>query len=220
MNLPHEVPVMILPNATLFPQALLPLYIFEPRYRKMLSDCLETHRMFCVAMQRPGTTRETPAPVAGLGVVRVSVEHKDSTSHLILQGLARVQICETVRYKPYRKNRIELLTPSQTSGVATDTLVEKLKDLLEQRVRLGLPFPFPVAPAPEPGPNQPGGIPPEEVLKYLGAISDPEQLADLVSCAVLPNAAERQTILETVEVDSRLRQLISFLLADLRRHKK
>jgi ATP-dependent Lon protease len=220
MNLPHEVPVMILPNATLFPQALLPLYIFEPRYRKMLSDCLETHRMFCVAMQRPGTTRETPAPVAGLGVVRVSVEHKDSTSHLILQGLARVQICETVRYKPYRKNRIELLTPSQTSGVATDALVEKLKDLLEQRVRLGLPFPFPVAPAPEPGPSQPGGIPPEEVLKYLGAISDPEQLADLVSCAVLPNAAERQTILETVEVDSRLRQLISFLLADLRRHKK
>ena len=211
---------MILPNATLFPQALLPLYIFEPRYRKMLSDCLETHRMFCVAMQRPGATRETPAPVAGLGVVRVSVEHKDATSHLILQGLARVQICETVRYKPYRKNRIELLTPSQASGSATDTLVEKLKDLLEQRVRLGLPFPFPVAPAPAPGPSQPGGIPPAEVLKYLGAISDPEQLADLVSCAVLPNAAERQTILETVEVDSRLRQLISFLLADLRRHKK
>ncbi len=211
---------MILPNATLFPQALLPLYIFEPRYRKMLSDCLETHRMFCVAMQRPGATRETPAPVAGLGVVRVSVEHKDATSHLILQGLARVQICETVRYKPYRKNRIELLTPSQASGSATDTLVEKLKDLLEQRVRLGLPFPFPVAPAPAPGPSQPGGIPPAEVLKYLGAISDPEQLADLVSCAVLPNAAERQTILETVEVDSRLRQLISFLLADFRRHKK
>ena len=220
MNLPPEVPVMILPNATLFPQALLPLYIFEPRYRKMLSDCLETHRMFCVAMQRPGATRETPAPVAGLGVVRVSVEHKDATSHLILQGLARVQICETVRYKPYRKNRIELLTPSQASGSATDTLVEKLKDLLEQRVRLGLPFPFPVAPAPAPGPSQPGGIPPAEVLKYLGAISDPEQLADLVSCAVLPNAAERQTILETVEVDSRLRQLISFLLADFRRHKK
>ena len=211
---------MILPNATLFPQALLPLYIFEPRYRRMLSDCLETHRMFCVAMQRPGTTRETPAPVAGLGVVRVSVEHKDATSHLILQGLARVQICETVRYKPYRKNRIELLTPSQNSLVAVASLVEKLKDLLEQRVRAGLPFPFPVAPVPEPDCTQPGGIPPKEVLKYLAAVEDPEQLADLVSCAVLPNAAERQTILEAVEVDNRLRQLISFLLADLRRHQK
>jgi len=96
MKLPCEVPVMILPNATLFPQALLPLYIFEPRYRRMLADTLATHRMFCVAMQRPGSTRETPAPVAGLGLIRVAVEHKDATSHLILQGLPRVQLGETL----------------------------------------------------------------------------------------------------------------------------
>ncbi|MEP6664219.1 MAG: LON peptidase substrate-binding domain-containing protein, partial [Verrucomicrobiota bacterium] len=35
---------MTLPNATLFPQALLPLHIFEPRYRKMLADALGSHR--------------------------------------------------------------------------------------------------------------------------------------------------------------------------------
>lgn len=219
MKLPREVPVMILPNATLFPQALLPLYIFEPRYRRMLEDCLTSHRMFCVAMQRPGSQRETPARVAGIGVVRVSVEHKDATSHLILQGLARVQLCETVRYKPYRKNRIELLTPAPCDTVAVDALVNKLKDLLEERVKRGLPFPFPVAPAPDAGSNPTPGISPREVLKYLGAIEDPEQLTDLVSCAVLPDAGERQTILETVEIDTRLRKLIHFLLADLRRNK-
>ena len=42
MKLPSEVPVMTLPNATLFPQALLPLYIFEPRYRQMLADSLNS----------------------------------------------------------------------------------------------------------------------------------------------------------------------------------
>jgi ATP-dependent Lon protease len=220
MQLPREVPVMILPNATLFPQALLPLYIFEPRYRRMLADCLDSHRMFCVAMQRPGSTRETPTPVAGLGVVRVSVEHKDSTSHLILQGLARVQLRETTRYKPYRKNRIELLSPPPCDTVAVDALMGKLKDLLEERVKLGLPFPFPVAPAPDVEASKVSGISAAEVLKYLGSIEDAEQLTDLVSCAVLPDARERQTILETVEVDTRLRRLIHFLLADLRRHRK
>jgi Lon protease-like protein len=220
MQMPSEVPVMILSNATLFPQALLPLYIFEPRYRRMLADCLETHRMFCVAMQRPGNKRETPAPVAGLGVVRVSVQHKDSTSHLILQGVARVHLCETVRYKPYRKNRIELLSPPPCDTAAVDALVGKLKDLLEERVRLGLPFPFPVAPAPDVEASKISGVSAVEVLKYLGAIKDPEQLTDLVSCAILPDARERQTILETVEVDTRLRQLIRFLLADLRRHNQ
>lgn len=219
MQVPNEVPVMILSNATLFPQALLPLYIFEPRYRRMLTDALNTHRMFAVAMQRPGSTRETPAPVAGLGVVRVSVEHKDTTSHLILQGLARVQLCETIRYKPYRKHRVELLSTPPCDTVAVDALVERLRDLLQERIRLGLPFPFPVAPAPDTNASKACGISPKEVLKYLGAIEDPEQLADLVSCAVLPDATERQTILETVAVDTRLRRLIQFLLADLRRHR-
>lgn len=220
MQLPREVPVMILSNATLFPQALLPLYIFEPRYRRMLADTLQTHRMFAVAMQRPGLTRESPAPIAGLGVVRVSVEHKDTTSHLILQGLVRVQLCEAVRYKPYRKHRVELLSAPPCDTAAVDRLVDKLRDLLEQRIRLGLPFPFPVAPAPDSDATKASGISAKEVLKYLGAIKDPEQLADLVSCAVLPDARERQTILETVAVDTRLRRLIQFLTADVRRHRK
>ena len=88
MELPNEVPVMTLPSATLFPQALLPLYIFEPRYRRMLSDMLRAGRMFSVAMQKPGKVRENPCAVAGLGLIRVSVGHDDGTSHLILQGLA------------------------------------------------------------------------------------------------------------------------------------
>src|SRR5246127_3583143 len=102
MKIPPEVPVMTFPNATLFPQALLPLYIFEPRYRHMLADALHSNRMFAVAMQKPGATRETPSPVAGLGLIRVSVRHKDDTSHLILQGIARVKLEQAVRYKPYR----------------------------------------------------------------------------------------------------------------------
>ena len=77
MKLPSEVPIMTLPNATLFPQALLPLYIFEPKYRQMLLDSLNTNRMFSVAMQKPGKNRETPCPVAGLGIIRVSVDHSD-----------------------------------------------------------------------------------------------------------------------------------------------
>jgi hypothetical protein len=43
-------------------------------------------------------------------------------------------------------------------------------------------------------------------LHYLDSITDPDQAADLVSCAVLPGAADRQTILETVNVEARLRR--------------
>src|SRR5215510_3386861 len=221
MKIPPEVPVMTLPNATLFPQALLPLYIFEPRYRQMLADALHSNRMFSVAMQRPGNSRETPAPIAGLGLIRVSVGHSDGTSHLILQGLARVELKEAVRYKPYRIQRIRALHTPPCDNVKVDALVAKVRELLEERITLDLPFPSPlVAPEKVESAPAPPSFSPKEILSYLDSIADPEQAADLVSCAVLPGAAERQAILETVEVEARLRRLIQFLMAEIRSKRK
>jgi len=222
MKIPREVPVMTLPNATLFPQALLPLYIFEPRYRQMLADALHSNRMFSVAMQRPGSTREVPSPVAGLGLIRVSVGHRDGTSHLILQGIARVELEDAVRYKPYRIQRIKALHTPPCDNVKVDALVAKVRELLEERIDLGLPFPFPVmSPAQsESSKTTPPSFSPKEILTYLDSITDPEQAADLVSCAVLPGAAERQSILETVDVEARLRRLIHFLLAEIKNKRK
>jgi Lon protease-like protein len=188
----------------------------------MLADALHSNRMFSVAMQRPGNSRETPAPIAGLGLIRVSVGHSDGTSHLILQGLARVELKEAVRYKPYRIQRIRPLETPPCDNVKVDALVAKVRELLEERIELGLPFPFPVM-SPEKGSKDNSTSPsfsPKEILNYLDSITDPEQAADLVSCAVLPGAVERQTILETVDVEARLRRLIHFLLAEIRAKRK
>jgi uncharacterized protein len=219
MKLPSEVPVMTLPNATLFPQALLPLYIFEPRYRKMLVDSLHTDRMFSIAMQKPGRTRETPSPVAGLGLIRVSVGHNDGTSHLVLQGIARVELVEAVRYKPYRVQRIRPLESPPCNDVVVDALIAKVRELLEERIALGLGFPPPVIAKSKPL-ESPSDFSPREVLKYLDKLTDPEQVADLVSCAVLAGPVQRQTILETVNLESRLKCLIHFLMAEISRSRK
>ena len=221
MKLPRETPVMILPNVTLFPQAMVPLYIFEPRYRRMLADALDTDRMFAMAMQKPGSKRETPSPVAGLGLVRVSVGHRDGTSHLILQGVARVELAGAVRYKPYRVHRVKTLPSPPCDNVMVDALLIKVRELLAERIELGLPFPFPVLASPPTELAQtPPQISPKEILNFLEAIHDPAQAADLVSCATLPGGAERQAILEAVDVETRLRRLIGYLLAEISRKKK
>lgn len=208
---------MTLPNATLFPQAFLPLYIFEPRYRQMLADALHSDRMFSVAMQKPDRRRETPSLVAGLGLIRVSVGHRNGTSHLILQGLARVELEEAVRYKPYRIQRIRPLKTPPCDNVTVDALVAKLRELLLERISLGFTFPFPVM-APGKSESDPGPPPlsSKEIMHYLDSITDPEQAVDMVSCAVLPGGVERQTILETVNVEARVRRLIHFLLAEIK----
>jgi len=212
---------MTLPQATLFPQALLPLYIFEPRYRQMLTDALHSHRMFSVAMQRPGATRESPSPVAGLGLIRVSVSHRGGTSHLILQGLARVELEDVVQLRPYRIHRIRPLTVPPTDNVTTDALVAKVRELLQERLAFGLSFPYPVMSANKAqGRSTAASIPPKEIIRFLDSVGDPEQVVDLVSCAVLSGAAERQEILETVDVAARLRRLIHFLLAEIQARRK
>ncbi len=222
MMLPREAAVMTLPNATLFPQALLPLCVFEPRYRRMLAEALAGNRMFCVAMQRPNCTREAPETVAGLGLIRVSVQHADGTSHLILQGIARVALEETLRYKPYRTHRICVLDPVPCDNVTVDALVAKVRELMAERIDLGLPLPFPaVSPCAKTTAIKSAPLAAaREILKHVDGLTNPEHVADLITCAVLPGAEERQTILATVDVETRLRHLIRFLLADIRQCRK
>lgn len=224
MQLPREVPVMTLPNAILFPQAMLPLYIFEPRYRQMLADALHSHRMFSVAMQKPGRTREVPSNVAGLGLIRASVANPDGTSHLILQGIARVELEQTVRYKPYRVQRIRPLETTAQDSVAVDALTAKVLELVSERIDLGLELPVhvmkqlcPSETADEDDTSPAFSL--KQVIQYLVKLENPDQLADLISCTLLPNPAERQTILETINLEHRLKRLIHFLIADIRRHR-
>jgi ATP-dependent Lon protease len=220
MNVPEEVPVMTLPEATLFPQALLPLYIFEPRYRKMLRDALDSHRLVTVAMQKPGRTRETPCSVAGLGLIRVSVKHTDGTSHLVLQGLSRVELVERVRSRPYRVHRMRVLTPlrdEETGVQAAQALVLELTRQCLARGACALPFPGAPTPSAQAAFQKlhPEGFSTEDVFGYLKRLNHPETLADFVSVAMLRSPLHRQAILETLGIEARLRALARFLMAQL-----
>jgi len=223
MQLPREVAVMTLPNVILFPQAMLPLYIFEARYRKMLADALNSHRMFSVAMQKPGRVREAPSIVAGLGLIRASVTNKNGTSNLILQGVARVELIEAVRMKPYRVYTIKPLQPKPNDSVTIDALTAKVRDLVKERLDQGLQLPVQVVKklaqlnnAMDFDPATAYSL--EHILQYLSNLDDPDQIADIVSCTLLTVAGERQKILETVDLEERLKSLIHFLMGEIDRH--
>ena len=216
---------MTLPNAILFPQAMLPLYIFEPRYQRMLADALASHRMFSVAMQKPGRTRETPCAVAGLGLIRASVARKDGASYLVLQGLARVELTGTVRYRPYRVHRIRALESIATDSVAVDALTVKVLELVSERLEQG--FELPIHVLKKLGQLEeidPENLPPDFALKQgieiLAKLNNPEQISDLVSGTLLSSPLERQFLLETVDLEARLKHLIHFLMAEIRRQGK
>jgi len=221
MLLPAEVPVMTLNGAILFPHAMLPLYIFEPRYRKMLSDALNSHRMFAIAMQKPTTSREIPAQVAGLGLIRAAVDQEDGTSHVILQGICRLQLGKATKYKPYRMHKVKALETTANDSVAVGALTAKVLDLVAERFEQGVSYPPQIVEAlkkieaaENPGQKSSKSVG-QNIVKYLSKVQNPDHLADLVGCTMLPTAMQRQTILETPDLEARLKFLIHFLIAEI-----
>src|SRR3954470_16284947 len=131
--LPDEVPVMPLPGALLFPHALLPLHIFEPRYRQMLEHALREHRMFSVALIRPQRNQWKSTDdffhVAGVGLIRACVGRGDGTSNLILQRLQRVRFTGFQQSAPFPVARIEPVDSDSTATVETEALGAKIIEL-------------------------------------------------------------------------------------------
>jgi len=95
-----------------------------------------------------------------------------------------------------------------------------LRELLNERVELGLPFPFQLLPPEQTlGDSSSPHFAAKEIIGHLDSVTNPEQIADLVSFTVLTGAKERQEILEILDVETRLRRLINFLLAEIRQRR-
>jgi Lon protease-like protein len=196
VDLPDEVPVMPLPGAVLFPNALLPLYIFEPRYREMLEQALKHDRMFSVALIKPSCP-EWHAPedffhLATIGLIRACVDRGDGTSNLVLQGLHRVRFTSFEQETPFPVAKIDIVESSGDPTVETEALGEKVLELYRKLKRADRKLP-------------------PKVDRYLAQLSDLEMLADLVASAFVDDPLRRQQMLEESSVNQRLRLLITFL---------
>jgi len=189
--LPEQVPVMPLPGALLFPHALLPLYVFESRYRQMLKHALSHHRMFCVALIKPHCAEwQSTADffhTAGVGLIRACVSRGDGTSDLILQGLERVQLTAFEKELPFPIAMIEPLESDSVPSIETEALATTN---LNGDGRRQLP---------------------PKVDRYLSDLTDPEMLADLVASTFVSDALRRQRVLEELSVNQRLRLVIQYL---------
>lgn len=208
ITIPDEAPVMVLPNALAFPQTLTPLYIFEPRYRAMLEWVLEHDRVFCIALQKPEPAK-TLSPrdffhTAGLGLVRACVGRPDGTSHLMLQGLARVRLTDFVQTKPFFRAKIEVLPSAMRNqknpefyAQDTEKAAEEVRGLCREIAERGIDLP-------------------EGVEPFLSQLNDAELLADTVAHTFLRDPMRRQHLMEETDILRRLRGLALHLRAELK----
>lgn len=113
-NFSGVLPLFPLPNVVHFPSTVLPLHIFERRYRTMLRHVMENEKMIGMAVLKPGWEEHYEGnpdiyPIACLGTV---IDHEplaDGRSNILLLGLKRVRIKEIVSPRPYRTAKVEIV---------------------------------------------------------------------------------------------------------------
>ncbi len=186
MKLPSRVGVMTLPNAILFPQALLPLYIFEPRYREMLAASLEEQRMFAIALAGAG---EKPRRIGGVGLIRACVENADGTSNVILQGVSRVRFTGFSRAFSYVVGEMRPLASVEANDVEVDALVVKILEIVRQERAKGEPVP-------------------DWMMNFMNDLKDFDVLADLITYTFVEDIPTKQEILEELDIKRRLHKVL------------
>ncbi len=115
------VPIFPLPEVCLLPGELLPLHVFESRYRALLEDALAGERLIAMARFRPGWEGDYKLnppvdPVIGVGQIVVHRARENGTADIVLRGVARARLAQVVRELPYRLGRFEPL-PERCSDI-------------------------------------------------------------------------------------------------------
>jgi Lon protease-like protein len=178
-----------LPDAVLLPGGLLPLHIFEPRYRAMTRDCLDGSRVMAIARldgdERPGR-RPPVCPSIGLGRIIASDELPDGRFLIVLRGIARARIeRELPATRPYRMVRASLLEDVAGDPARARSLHGQLVAMCDRLAQT----------------LDRGG---DELRALAHSARSPGECADAVAAALIMEPTERQRLLETRDPVERL----------------
>jgi Lon protease-like protein len=127
-----RLPLFPLP-VVLFPGALLPLHIFEPRYRQLLADCIAGNHRFGLLPPGPGGQPPAPGTVGCIALVRAVQAFEDGRSNIVVSGDGRFELTQLVPTEtPYLMGEVtelddlpDVLVPSATETAALRELATR-----------------------------------------------------------------------------------------------
>ncbi len=183
------LPIFPLPGTVFFPHTLLPLHVFEPRYRQLTEQVLASHQHLAVVLVDAANATAAPRQCARVGGLGRLVHHErlpDGRFHVLLQGVGRVAFDDEVPPEGllYRRVKARLLDPGDDDDVDDEmmTLRGCYAQLLDAH---------------------------PECKDTLGdlplRLSSPSVVADLVCAALIEDVAQRQRALEESSLCRRLK---------------
>jgi len=187
------VPIFPLPDLTFFPHTLLPLHIFEARYRAMVTDCLARDKRMAVVGLKPGyeaTYAGKPAvhEVAGMGRIVQCERLATGRFNLVLKGENRVRIDRELPADTLY--RLVTATPLEETGADRAAVAPLIARVTKRFLGILSAVKRPTA-----------------ELEAALADAAPGALCDRIASSIVPEVAIRQELLEELDVEQRLSRL-------------
>ncbi len=192
-----RLPLFPLNRAVLLPGVDMPLHIFEPRYRAMVRAVLESGGAMGVAMLREQTLSAALAErppiraVAGAGRIIRHVELPDGRFMILVRGILRIEVeRELDSTEPFRRFAVRPVRDEAMHEAQGAQAMLAMQDCLRQLA---------------PVMNEGGAA----LLDAAAHAKDAGQLADVLAGALVEDALERQTLLETPRASERVPRVVS-----------
>ncbi len=200
-----QYPIMPLRNTVLFPQQVIPIYIGREKSLKLISDLDPDHKYIVVVAQEDGSIED---PEKGdlysygtLSMVLKVFDMPDNSKSAIVQGVERVKILSYLKDDPYYVAAVERVNDEPIADeITVEALTNNLRNIFLELVNVA--------------PNLT-----EEHSGMLNNIQKPNRLADRAISLLTVSNAEKQTILEELDIKKRMEGTISIIQKEIQRIK-
>ena len=196
-EIPPVVPILPLRNSVFFPGGVLPLAVGRQKTIALIKDAVRDEQLIGVITQRRAEeedpTAESLYPIGTIARIVKLLKMGEDNYSLVVQGLARFRLDDLIQDEPYLKARVSPVGEEQTSGnVELEALGINLKKLAREVIEL-----TPELPA--------------AAIDLIESITHPGHLADLIAANVDVTIEEKQSILETVDLNARMQLVLELL---------
>jgi Lon protease-like protein len=193
-------------DAVLFPGVVLPLHIFEPCYRDMVSDALASHKSWVVVKTGAPPSGGQAAPMCDVGCIAKIIHAEplpEGRFNVLLQGIDRFRLVQEVagawRYRCVSGEIIE--RPDAPEVQAARAELMRLHSCVYTLANAAAQCD-------------------QQLVEVLHSTDDPVALADILAAVLVKNPAEQQVLLATTDLRARLRQLLDKLAEVLLRYDR
>jgi ATP-dependent Lon protease len=198
--LPNVIPILPIRNIVVFPGTVMPLNVGRAKSKALLDEVMPGEKIVGVVTQKNPDVEDPDYPdlytVGVAAVILKLFKLPDGNQSIIVHGLTRYRLLGLEQKEPFATGRIEVLEDALTPGPALDALLASVRQQANRVIELS--------------PNTP-----DEAAQVLNSITNPSALADFLAANLQADTAEKQRVLEELDVEKRLRIIASRLATQL-----